>query len=754
MFAFMTKAEEKTAAADRAERLTAVWQIMKDIYRADEITDERREQIENLVNKYGYLPVSQIMALRELNAADVFCGLEAKWALNGVFKDGEFKFNFSSAPERAGFNTPDWIKREQHNIKLINLAASGNGNYSSATGNFIDFLKQILILPVGNSKEGVLGDTIYLIPFHNRDFGCAYLPVDSDVSKFVKDNYLCSKTGISAKEQIKIFVEFAGLAGHPVIYDILPQTARFSKAVFAHPEIARWFDVNKLISQNEKAVDEACVKFEKEYDPEDVRIVSNILKDGLFGGSNDVAEHFKPLYEAFENYLEPIQKRLSEKMCTRKEQNSLREAVCEIIKNIEGKMPSCEEDVKNQGIITSTLIENNYWPAPGGAWCSSGVPVFVGMAQSGDYPIFKHFDRNGRDVSDFANLDCQTPYYFTFLENGKLNEPVVNIFVNSVKELCDYYNFDGIRLDHADHIVDEFSVEGNRPMSYRIPAKVAKKLNSELKKDKKYFASLAEYMLGGNYLKEYNKDMGFDLLWGNDIIAQSTKNPRQIMLDNEDLKRYNNGKNSLSILKTYNNQDGEFREINQYPGQLGEEGALFKWFKMKFIPGGKGASRPVLYVDGDESFTTVGTEDAIISEVSLCRNDNREFFRKFDAINRFAANNVNTLYGKAKVVTQNDKGFSCWIINNDVNNEVLFIVANCNSPTEFVRENGETVMKQGFPVYSESVELPDNYNLLAEFVYNCETGDFERRNLNGEDKFLCFDKLEPSEFRIFELCKQ
>ena len=74
--------------------------------------------------------------------------------------------------------------------------------------------------------------------------------------------------------------------------------------------------------------------------------------------------------------------------------------------------------------------------------------------------------------------------------------------------------------------------------------------------------------------------------------------------------------------------DGEFRDINQYPGQLGAQGALFKWFKMKFIPGGKFASRPVLSVDGDESFTKVGIERVISKEVSMVRNYDWDFYEK------------------------------------------------------------------------------------------------------------------------------
>lgn len=55
------------------------------------------------------------------------------------------------------------------------------------------------------------------------------------------------------------------LAGHPVIYDILPQTGRFSKIVLTNPDCARWFDTNALISELTKHVDEAAAKLKDKY---------------------------------------------------------------------------------------------------------------------------------------------------------------------------------------------------------------------------------------------------------------------------------------------------------------------------------------------------------------------------------------------------------------------------------------------------------------------------------------------------------
>ena len=96
------------------------------------------------------------------------------------------------------------------------------------------------------------------------------------------------------------------------------------------------------------------------------------------------------------------------------------------------------------------------------------------MSECGGYPVFKHFDFKGDDVTGFANLDCQTPYYFVNLENGKFNEDVIELFINSMKQLQEDYNFDGFRVDHIDHIVDEVSERNGRPISYRAPRYVLK----------------------------------------------------------------------------------------------------------------------------------------------------------------------------------------------------------------------------------------------------------------------------------------
>ena len=407
--------------------------------------------------------------------------------------------------------------------------------------------------------------------------------------------------------------------------------------------------------------------------------------------------------------------------------------------------------------MIQALIHEGMWPAPGGAWCSSGVPVFDRMSECASFPIFKHYDYKGKDVTEFANLDCQTPYYFVQLENGKENHDVVVYFINHMKELQSYFNFDGFRVDHIDHIVDDVSEKDGVPISYRAPRRVLGKLNSEMKENVLYFATLAEYMLWDNYYKEYHKDMGFDLLWGNDIVAQSSKTPETIVEDNLRLSNYNieldSNKAPLSILKTYNNQDGEFEAIDRYPAQLGREGALFKWFKYKFLPGGKNAQRPVLYIDGDESYTERGIEEVIGSEIAMKRNCDEDFFKKFDAIDRFVKNNGIITDGEAHIIRQDEDGFVAWQISKVDSKEAFLIMANYCSPTEkfLVEENDSsyTEIREGREVFDKTVVMPCDYQIMSEYKFNGT--DYTEEPLQEPMSEITMNKLMPAEYKIYLL---
>lgn len=760
MLEFLFGKKDNSEAKD--VRINEIYASLKNAYPSSNISDERKAELTKLIQEFGYLPYPYVKALEELTPEEILFGIEIKWENNKVFDNEKFSFKNHeiSVLARNGVKNSSWIQKEGHDIKLINLAGLGDGNNTKETGKFIDWLRQLLILPTGNLENHIFNTTIYLIPFHPREFGCAYLPKSSDISEKLFDEHIEKITGMNAKEQVQTFITLAQLAGHPVIYDILPQTGRFSKAVLANPEIARWFDINFLNKELEANIERIAKNMPESFEDEDVELVKNIYRDSQNGSTGDLSSHFKNIYDTFDSLMTEAKKNLSNAMMKHDNQIKLQKRAREIVAQVHGFKPNqklTEDDITKQIDTIQELMKDGLWPAPGGAWCSAGVPIYDKMSECGGYPTFKHYDYKGEDVTSFANLDCQTPYYFAFLENGALNKPVIEYFVNYMVNLQAEYNFDGFRVDHIDHIVDKVSENHGRPISYRAPRVVLGKLNRTIKSKIPYFGTLAEYMLWEDFLKEYHKDMSFDLLWGNDIVSQSEKTPEKIMEDNQHLANYNvNYKKGekLSILKTYNNQDGEFRCIDQYPGQLGENGALFKWFKYKFLPGGKFAQRPMLYVDGDESFTKCGIETVIGDEISMPREKHYEFYKKFNAIDCFVKNNSIICDGEAQIILEDDDGFAAWIISKDPEKTAFLVVANSKYTTERVSmtdENNQCYSEilNGTPVFDKTINLPTDYTIVKE--HYIDNDKFISVVFDSETSSLHFDKLEASEFRVYEL---
>ena len=762
MLEFLFGNKEKKISPER--RITEIFTKLSKHYDVDKIPSDRKNYLRNIMIKHGYLNYPYIKAMEELTSAEVLYALQFKWIDNHIFNDGKFRFDRDkiSPLARNGVKNSNWIKKEGHDIKLINLAGLKDGNKTKETGKFMDWMRQLLILPTGNLANDIYNTTIYLIPFHPREFGCAYLPKSSEVSESLFDKEIFELTGLDAKEQVQTFITFAQLAGHPVIYDILPQTGRFSKAVLANPSIARWYDINELINLLNRKTETVACEMSKVYDNDDIEVVKNLYKQNLNGSFGELSAHYQTIYDDFDNRMNSYKLEISNAMLEKNSQNKIHKQAKEIVAEIlEVKQNTklTEDDITKQLEIIQKLIEKGLWPAPGGAWCSAGVPVFDKMSEGRDYPIFKHYNFKGEDVSCFANLDCQTPYYFAYLENGTFNEPVIDYFIDYMKKLQKCYNFDGFRVDHIDHIVDEVSEKDGKPISYRAPKYVLNKLNTAMKTKIPYFGTLAEYMLWDDFLKEYHGDMNFDLLWGNDIVSQSSKTPEQILEDNNHLSNYNvnlKSKNKLAILKTYNNQDGEFRSIDQYPGQLGEAGALYKWFKYKFLPGGKFAQRPVLYIDGDESFTKTGIERVIGEEVSMVRENNIEFYKKFDAIDRFVKNHNIITDGEAQIILQDDDGFTAWMISKEPMKKAFLVVSNYKNPAEKITktdDNGNSYAEiiHGETVTNKKLQLPGEFKLKSEFVIDEE--DFVKKKFKASNNTIEIDELTPGEFRIFGIEK-
>ena len=746
------------------------YKLLKSKHPAELIKKERKNDLQSKMEKFGYLPYPYIKALRELSDAEVLFCLEHKWKNEGVFKDGKFTFSQISVLARNNINNSDWIKRECHDIKLINLQGLGDANIKEQSVNFMNWLRQLVILPTGNLQNEIFNTTIYLTPFHPRAFGCAYIPQAACVSPKLSDKNIHKLTGLNADKQVRLFIHLAQLAGHPVIYDILPQTGRFSKTVLANPDCVRWLDVNSLVENISNALDKTLSGSENKvlqkellakYSNDDLKKAIDVYKKVLKGSRKfTLTDTIKEIINSIDKdkKLRLYKKTISDSMQNKTNQQLLVQKTKSIITKYSGLSANSinEKDIKNRDEIELALIKNGLWSVPGGAWNSAGTPVFDKMAKDSLYPIMRHYNYKNEDVTKFANLDCQSPFYFVFLENGEYNQKVIDFYINYVKKLVTDFNFDGVRIDHVNHVVDELSENNGIPISYRIPKTVLKSLNDELKSISPYFATLAEYMLNTDFIKEYHEDMNFDIVCGNDITFQNYKNPSVIDADNRFLEKYNRtleNENFVSVLKTYNNQDGEYKHINKYPALLGKQGALFKWFKYKFLPGGYYAQRPIMYADGDESFSKGGIEETICNEVFMKRNDDMEFFTKFDAIDRFAKNNHFICYGEAHIIRQDEDGFTVWQCQTNDTNNILLITANHFAPKEELpnADNSGLELKIGQSVINKTVQLNSDFKFASEYKFN--KSDLTEEKLESNSNSMTIEELLPADFRIFRVQK-
>ena len=161
----------------------------------------------------------------------------------------------------------------------------------------------------------------------------------------------------------------------------------------------------------------------------------------------------------------------------------------------------------------------------------------------------------------------------------------------------------------------------------------------------------------------------------------------------------------------------------------------------------------MLYVDGDESFTQKGIEAVIGSEIAMTRNDDEDFFKVFDAIDRFVKYNPVINSGEAHIIKQDEDGFVVWQISKTEAKDALLVVANYMSPTEkfVIEENGNsyTELREGKEVFDKNIVLPCDYQIVSEYKFNGE--EFSEEGLQVPMSELTIGKLMPAEFKIYKL---
>ena len=62
---------KKKTEFNRAQSVNEMYSALKDLYKPESISEERRNYLSDLMNKYGYIPYSYSKACSELSDADV-----------------------------------------------------------------------------------------------------------------------------------------------------------------------------------------------------------------------------------------------------------------------------------------------------------------------------------------------------------------------------------------------------------------------------------------------------------------------------------------------------------------------------------------------------------------------------------------------------------------------------------------------------------------------------------------------------------
>ena len=164
----------------------------------------------------------------------------------------------------------------------------------------------------------------------------------------------------------------------------------------------------------------------------------------------------------------------------------------------------------------------------------------------------------------------------------------------------------------------------------------------------------------------------------------------------------------------------------------------------------------MLYVDGDESFTQRGIEHAIGEEVSMPRENNQEFYDKFNAIDCFVKSQPVITDGEAQIIEQDDDGFVSWLITKEPMKTAFLVTANYKYPVEKVSktdENGGSYQEwvEGDSVFNKTVHLPVDYTIVGEHALKKDK--FEKIICEQCGHDLELKELKNGEFRVFELLK-
>jgi hypothetical protein len=488
-------------------------------------------------------------------------------------------------------NNTSWITKSS--ISFMNVRAVGSKDRKHG-----DFVNATKVLPCFRVEA------IHLSPFFDHALGVLYAPEDlSTISDdFVNEYY---SIALSPKDQLKFFIKTCHLLGKVVGFDLLSNTAQFSRIALTYPEYFRWLKFEKVNGE--------------------VR-----LADGKTQEEQLKPEYQKKIHEQVRQIVKSVLKKYGLKSLLDSRTETIRTAHLEIIHN---------------------MIENFIWTIPSHTWNGVGLPEFSHYVADKNYPEFRYINMKGEDHRDHA-FGMLTPY--KFYDNLPINSfpkddnlPILDrkvlrffssIFLNIRKE----YEFDFIRWDYTDHVFDSvYKNNPNIPVSDRITPFVIKKTIQRVQKKYLNVGMFFERM--GTDIKNYYKVFA-DVLLGDDIwFDLSKKYVLKTLKLSKYIQKFNSKRNrKITVAYAIDTHDTGNPLINRTPLiREGEEGVILRMFLSRFGSAGDGF-RPKYECIGTQD-GSLGLFEANISTKILDWADNRRINNAYHNIEDVFESNKNLI---------------------------------------------------------------------------------------------------------------
>jgi hypothetical protein len=623
---------------------------------------------------------------------------------------------------KEGYSTQSVVRNQANSnwmqttdFCFLNIRALGTGDGDSATGTFLDALK---VLPTLRAQS------IHLAPFFDCVFDNIYALEDLYIFNEDLIHTGMQEAGIKASHQLKALVDGIHLLDKTVGFDLEPHTGQFSRVVVSFPAYFRWIAL----------------------DSEKKRLRDNMTMEEI-------------LTQAAQGWI--VQK--VEEIRTK----HLSESGLQSLQDVSSGADTVREC---HGNIVKDLIDQGFWTIPCHTWSGAGVPRYKSYHETDNYPIFEYLSVDGTDQSGEA-FGLLTPYRFNAPlpvnqipskdEAPQPQEEVWNFFQNIFTRMREFYHFDFIRLDYADHVFDSVSEEDpNLVIADRMTPALIKEALAYNREDTPYVGAMAERL--GDNIAPY-AELGFDLILGSDSLMDITPHYLRYHFEkHQKLVQLNEGKtHKMGILFAVDTHDtGHPYFWKETPAErFGAKGMGLRHFLSRFGSPGEGY-RPKYECIGNQDLS-YGLYPANNERKHLIWKNDQEYNRRYHYLEDIYALNRNMLTNGLLQHYIVEQDYAYWFIDHEPSQQRLLAIIRFEhdiKDSQQIIRDGETLQipeRFSQPMDGLTIPLGEQFSLPPKITivhYDFQNRQDSSWSVSEEEGFhLETGNLEPSATRLYRI---